>query len=123
MAVQLNYLAPDNWQPQNAEEDFVIVLYKLELADGVDKNKFPEAAASLAAESSTGTWTTVESGPDSGMDNAKEYKAIAFDLDPKTCMFKICYKAELFELNNMSGFLAGPLGNVAGMKMIKGLRT
>lgn len=123
MAVQLDYLAKTGWTPPNPDEDYVILWFKMELADGVPDNKFPDAAASVAAESSTGTWTIVESGPDSGMDNATEYRAIAFDLDQKNHMFKVAYKAELFELDNMSGFLAGPLGNVAGMKMTKGLRV
>lgn len=123
MAVQLNYIAPAGWNPPNADEDFVIVQYKIELAEGVPEEKFVDAAASIAAESSTGTWTTVDAGPDSGMDNAEQYKALAYDLNPATHMFKIAYKAELFELDNMSGFLAGPLGNVAGMKMSKGLRV
>lgn len=122
MAVQLNYLAPPSWTPPNADEDYVIVLFKIELVDGVPSEKFPDAAASVAAESSTGTWTEVDSGPDSGMDNAEKYRGLVYDLDPKTYMFKVAYKVDLFELNNMSGFLAGPVGNIAGMKMVKGLR-
>lgn len=123
MAVQLNYTAPNGWTPPNADEDFVIVQYKIERADGVPEDKFAEAAASIASESSTGTWTTVDAGPDSGMVTAEKYKALAYDLNPTTHMFKVAYKAELFELDNMSGFLAGPCGNVAGMKMTKGLRV
>lgn len=123
MAVQLNYLAPSSWSPPNSDEDYVIVQYKIELAEGVPQEKFTDAVSSVASESSTGTWTEVEAGPDSGMVTAEEYKALVFDLKPQTQMFKVAYKAELFELDNMSGFLAGPCGNVAGMKMIKGLRV
>ncbi len=47
---------------------------------------------------------------------------MVFDLDEKNYMFKVCYKIDLFEYDNMSGFLAGPVGNIAGMKMVKGLR-
>lgn len=122
MAVQMNYLAPSGWTPPNADEDYVIVLYKLELADGIPEEKFPDAAASIAAESSTGTWTTVDAGSNSGMETAEKYRALAFDLDPLNHMFKVAYKAELFEFDNMSGFLAGPCGNIAGMRMLKGLR-
>lgn len=123
MAVQLSYIAPPGWEPPEADRDYVILQFKMQLADGVGQDKFPDAAASVAAESSTGTWTTVESGPDSGMKVAEQYKALAYDLDPARLMFKVAYKAELFELDNISGFLAGPLGNVAGMKMLKGLRA
>ncbi len=123
MAVQLSYLAPSGWTPPNGDEDYVIVSFKMQIADGVDLRRFPDASASVASESSTGTWTTVEDRPDSGMATAEAYKAVAYDLDVKNFMFKVAYKAELFELDNISGFLAGPLGNVAGMKMVAGLRV
>jgi ribulose-bisphosphate carboxylase large chain len=37
-------------------------------------------------------------------------------------MFKVAYRTDLFEYDNMSGFLVGPVGNIGGMKMVKGLR-
>lgn len=123
MAVQLNYLAPKGWIPPEADERYVIVQYKLQLAAGVGENMFEQAAASVAAESSTGTWTTVEARPDAGMAKADEYKAVAFDLDRERKLFKVAYRVDLFEPANMSGFLAGPVGNVAGMKMVQGLRV
>ena len=46
-------------------------------------------------------------------------KAIAFDLDIDTKTFKIAYKKELFETGNLSGLLAGVVGNIDGMKMLK----
>ncbi|OGG32692.1 hypothetical protein A3I51_01685 [Candidatus Gottesmanbacteria bacterium RIFCSPLOWO2_02_FULL_38_8] len=122
MAVQLNYLASPGWQPDNPDQNYVIVQYKIELADFVDKKVFREAAASVAAESSTGTWTKVDEGPDSGLSKANEFKAIVFDIDEVNFMFKVAYKTDLFEADNMSGFLAGPAGNIGGMKMVKGLR-
>ncbi len=122
MAVQLDYLAPTGWQPPESDEKYLIVLFKLQLAPGVGENMFPQAAASVAAESSTGTWTKVESRPDSGMARAEDYKAIVFDLNLQDHMFKVAYRVDLFEPGNMSGFLAGPVGNIAGMKMIQGLR-
>ncbi|HLD01331.1 MAG TPA: RuBisCO large subunit C-terminal-like domain-containing protein [Patescibacteria group bacterium] len=123
MAVQFNYIASEGWKPENPDEEYVIVQFKIELADGVDPDVFPEAAASVAAESSTGTWTKVEERADSGIRKADEYKALAFDLDKKNKMFKVAYKVDLFEHDNMSGFLAGPVGNVGGMKMVKGVRV
>ncbi|MDI6721306.1 MAG: RuBisCO large subunit C-terminal-like domain-containing protein [Candidatus Aenigmarchaeota archaeon] len=120
MAVQLNYTAPKGWKPN--PEKYIIVLFKIELADGVPKSRFLDAAASVAAESSTGTWTEVYAGKHSGMGNAKKYRAMVFDVDKKRNMFKVAYPLDLFELGNISGFLAGPAGNIAGMKMLKGLR-
>ncbi len=122
MAVQLNYLSPKGWKPQNPDQDYILVSFKAELARGVPNSKFKDAAATVAAESSTGTWTNVYSGPGSGMDLAEKYRAMVYDVDAKNKMFKVAYPLELFEMGNMSGFLAGPLGNVAGMKMLAGLR-
>ena len=68
MAVQLNYIAPKGWKPS---EDNLITLIKVELSQTAIKEAkgksikkiFEEAAASVAAESSTGTWTKVYDGP------------------------------------------------------------
>ncbi len=122
MAVQLDYIAPSGWKPENPDENYVIIQFKMQLADGIDPNAFTEGAASVAAESSTGTWTKVEDRPDSGLAKADEFKAVVFDMDEKNHMFKVCYKTDVFEHDNMAGFLAGPVGNIGGMKMVKGMR-
>lgn len=122
MAVQLDYLAPKGWQPPNADEDYIITYLDIELAEGIADNAFEQAAASCAAESSTGTWTKVYDGPGSGIQMAEKMKAVAFDLEPEYKTFKIAYKADLFEIDNMSGLLAGIIGNIEGMKMLKALR-
>lgn len=122
MAVQLDYIAPLGWKPENPDENYVIVQFKMQLADSVPESAFRDGAASVAAESSTGTWTKVEDRPDSGMGKANEYKAVAYDIDETNHMFKVAYKTDLFEYDNISGFLAGPVGNIAGMKMERGIR-
>lgn len=137
MAVQFDYLAPKKWKPKNPEENFVITLLKVELDEKAvreakyehlkkgqkKKDKlFEEAAATVAAESSTGTWTKVYSGKDSGIPLARRKRAMAFDLDYEKRMFKIAYPIDLFELNNVSGLLAGIVGNIAGMKMVSAMR-
>ncbi len=127
MAVQLNYLANRGWKPN---DNYLVTLIKVELSDvalkeAKDKNLnrvFEEAAASVAAESSTGTWTKVYDGPDSGIPLADKYRALAFDLDYKNLMFKVAYPIQLFELDNISGLLAGIVGNIPGMKMVSGMR-
>jgi ribulose-bisphosphate carboxylase large chain len=87
------------------------------------KNKvFEKAVATVAAESSTGTWTKVYSGENSGIGRAGKYRALAYDLDYKNLMFKVAYPIDLFELDNVSGLLAGIVGNIAGMKMISAMR-
>ena len=127
MAVQLDYLAKKGWKPN---DNYLVTLIKVELskialkeAKGKPIRKvFEEGAASVAAESSTGTWTEVYDGPGSGIPMAAKYRARAFDLDYKNFMFKVAYPIQLFELDNISGLLAGIVGNIAGMKMVSAMR-
>mgnify|MGYP005625135243 CR=1 FL=1 len=141
MAVQFDYLAKKGWKPKNQDSDWLITLLKVELDDKAVKEAkyehskknysdkslrqelFEEAVATIAAESSTGTWTKVFDGKDSGIPLAKKKRAMAFDLDYKRNIFKIAYPIELFELDNMSGLLAGIIGNIAGMKMVSAMRV
>nr|VDD89032.1 RuBisCO long chain, Form III-like [uncultured archaeon] len=131
MAVQFNYLAKKGWKPANADKKWLITLIKVEFSKSAVQEArgekslrklFEDAAASVAAESSTGTWTKVYDGRDSGIQMAKKYRALAYDLDYKNLMFKVAYPIELFELNNISGLLAGIVGNIAGMKMVSAMR-
>ena len=128
MAVQLEYLAKKGWKPN---DNYLVTLVKMELskiaikeAKGKPLRKvFEEGAASVAAESSTGTWTKVFDGKGSGIPMAAKKKAMAFDLDYKNHMFKVAYPIDLFELDNISGLLAGIVGNIAGMKMVSAMRV
>jgi len=139
MAVQFNYLAPKGWKPKNPDKGWLITLIKVELSqDAIREAKyhhiknspsksinqlFEDAAASIAAESSTGTWTKVYDGPGSGIPLAAKKRALAYDLDYKNFMFKVAYPIDLFELDNISGLLAGIVGNIAGMKMVSAMRV
>src|SRR3989344_3675347 len=133
MAVQFNYLAPKGWKPKNEDKDWLTTLIKIELDSKAikeakysrksEKELFEEAAATIAAESSTGTWTKVYSGKGSGISLAEKKRAMAYSLDYKKHMFKIAYPIDLFELDNISGLLAGIVGNIAGMKMISAMRV
>ncbi len=130
MAVQFNYLAKRGWKPKNPDENYIITLIKVELDESAIKEVkgksikkiFEDAVASVAAESSTGTWTKVFSGKDSGIPLARKKRAIAYDLNYKDHMFKVAYPIDLFELDNISGLLAGIVGNIAGMKMVSAMR-
>ncbi len=130
MAVQFNYVAKKGWKPKNPDENYVITLLKIELDEQAikssnksEKELFEDAAGTVAAESSTGTWTKVYSGKDSGIKIAEKFRALAYDLDYEKKMFKIAYPLELFELDNISGLLAGIVGNIAGMKMVSAMRV
>src|SRR3972149_11960640 len=96
MAVQLNYIASPGWKPENPDKTHVIIQFKMELADFVDKSTFLDGAASVAAESSTGTWTKVDEGPESGIKRADEFKAVVFDIDEPNFMFKVAYRIYIF---------------------------
>ncbi len=117
-----SYVAPKGWKPKNPDEEYLITYLDIELADGIPDDKFEDAAGACAAESSTGTWTKVFSGRNSGAKMAEKMKAVAYDLDPETKTFKIAYKVDLFEYDNMSGILAGIVGNIDSMKMLKAFR-
>jgi ribulose-bisphosphate carboxylase large chain len=116
------YIAPKGWKPKNPDEDYIITYLDIELADGIGMDQFEKAVAACAAESSTGTWTKVYDGKDSGVKMADKMRATAFDLEPEHKTFKIAYKVGLFEIDNMSGLLAGIVGNIGGMKMLKAIR-
>lgn len=137
MAVQFDYIAKKGWKPD--KKNYLVTLLKVELDPMavkearyshskkiseklLRKSLFEEAAATVAAESSTGTWTKVYDGKDSGIPLAYKLRALVFDLDYEKNMFKIAYPIELFELNNISGLLAGITGNIAGMKMVSAMR-
>jgi ribulose-bisphosphate carboxylase large chain len=133
MAVQFNYLAKKGWKPRNSDKDWLITLIKVEFSKTAIKEAkvksklsmkklFEDAAASVAAESSTGTWTKVFAGKDSGIPMAAKQRALAYDLDYKNHLFKVAYPIKLFELDNISGLLAGIVGNIAGMKMVSAMR-
>jgi len=133
MAVQFSYLAKKSWKPKNPDKNYILSLIKVELSKSALKEAkkkkkgvrsiFQDAAASVAAESSTGTWTKVYSGPNSGVKRAEKERAIAYDLDYKNFMFKVAYPITLFEPDNISGLLAGVVGNIAGMKMVSAMRV
>ncbi|MBD3280018.1 ribulose-bisphosphate carboxylase large subunit [Candidatus Dojkabacteria bacterium] len=122
MAVQIDYFAPIGWEPDSPDENYLIAYFQIALKDGIPDEKFKEVAATVAAESSTGTWTAVDEGSNAGMDNAEKYRALVFDIDEDNLRFKVAYPANLFEHDNMSGMLAGFAGNIGGMKAIKGMR-
>lgn len=116
------------WEPDYVPKDTdVIALFRITPQPGVDHE---EAAAAVAGESSTATWTVVwtdrltacelyrakayrselvpNTGP--GTDNEAQYFAyIAYDLD-------------LFEEGSIANLTASIIGNVFGFKAVKALR-
>ena len=101
-------------------ESDVIATFRVTPAEGFTAE---DAAGGVAAESSTGTWTTLYTWYDKAridrlMGKAYEIK----DLGDGSYLLRVAYPVELFEEGNMPGFLASISGNVFGMRRVKGLR-
>ena len=73
-----------------------------------------EAGAAVAAESSTGTWTDVDS------EVAERLKARVYKIEGD--MVYVSYQPGLFETDSMPNILSSVAGNVFGMKAVEGLR-
>jgi ribulose-bisphosphate carboxylase large chain len=83
-----------------------------------------EAAAAVAAESSTGTWTSVWTDHLTTLDR---YKARVYDLEPvpgrnDQHIAFIAYPLDLFEEGSVASMMASIAGNVFGFKAIRALR-
>ena len=97
----------------------VIAVFRIKPAEGFSING---AAGAVAAESSTGTWTSLYNWYDEKRVEKLSAKAYEFNEIGDFWIVKIAYPLELFEPHNMPGFLAAIAGNVFGMKRISGLR-
>jgi len=83
-----------------------------------------EAAAAVAAESSTGTWTTVWTDL---LTDLEHYKGRAYRIedvpgDPSCFYAFIAYPIDLFEEGSVVNVLTSLAGNVFGFKAIRALR-
>jgi len=82
-----------------------------------------EAAAAVAGESSTATWTVVWTDR---LTDHKHYQAKAYQVDavPGTDQFiaRIAYDIDLFEEGSIANLTSSIIGNVFGFKALKSLR-
>ncbi len=92
-------------------DDELLCAFKVTPRDDVPMD---EAAAAVAAESSTGTWTDVDS------EVAERLKARVYKMDGD--MVYVAYQPGLFEISSMPNILSSVAGNVFGMKAVEGLR-
>jgi ribulose-bisphosphate carboxylase large chain len=95
------------------EKNDLICEFRIEPSRGVS---IKQAAESIAAESSIGTWTEVKTMSD----RIRKLGAKVFDIKGK--YVKIAYPLELFEPGNMPQILSSIAGNIFGMKVVKNLR-
>jgi len=110
------------WEPDyKVKETDVLACFKITPQAGVPRE---EAAAAVAAESSTGTWTTVWTDLLTDLDH---YKGRAYRIedvpgaDDAFYAF-IAYPADLFEEGSVVNVFTSLVGNVFGFKAVRALR-
>lgn len=114
---KMGYWEPD-YQPLDTD---VICLFRITPQEGVDPE---EAAAAVAGESSTATWTVVWTDR---LTACERYRAKAFRVDPvpgnpEQYFAYIAYDLDLFEEGSIANLTASIIGNVFGFKAVKALR-
>src|SRR5487761_19199 len=114
---QMGYWNPD-YSPAPTD---VLALFRITPQDGVEPE---EAAAAVAGESSTATWTVVWTDR---LTACERYRAKAYRVDPVPgapgqYFAYIAYDLDLFEPGSIANLSASIIGNVFGFKPIKALR-
>ena len=105
----------------NVKVNDVLALFRITPQPGVDP---VEAAAAVAGESSTATWTVVWTDLLTACDL---YRAKAYRVDPvpsaaDTYFCYIAYDIDLFEEGSLANLTASIIGNIFGFKAVKALR-
>ncbi len=118
----MKYAQMGYWQPdyQPAPTD-VLALFRITPQEGVDPE---EAAAAVAGESSTATWTVVWTDRLTACDRyrAKAYRVEPVPAAPGQYFAYIAYDLDLFEPGSIANLTASIIGNVFGFKPLKALR-
>ncbi len=120
---KMGYYEPD-YQPKDTD---IIACFRVTPQEGVDAE---EAAAAVAGESSTATWTVVWTDR---LTACELYRAKAYRVDPvpntgagtkaeQQYFAYIAYDLDLFEPGSIANLTASIIGNVFGFKAIKALR-
>ncbi|MET0599952.1 MAG: form I ribulose bisphosphate carboxylase large subunit [Mesorhizobium sp.] len=118
----MEYKKMGYWEPDYEPKDTdVIALFRITPQDGVDPI---EAAAAVAGESSTATWTVVWTDR---LTAKEKYRAKAYRVDsvpnaPGQYFAYIAYDLDLFEPGSIANLTASIIGNVFGFKPLKALR-
>ena len=107
-----------DYQPKDTD---ILACFRITPQEGVDAD---EAAAAVAGESSTATWTVVWTDRLTAGD---KYRAKCYRVDPVPgaegqYFAYIAYDLDLFEPNSIVNLSASIIGNVFGFKPLKALR-
>ncbi len=104
------------------KETDILCAFRITPQEGVDAI---EAAAAVAGESSTATWTVVWTDR---LTPHEHYQAKAYSVEevqgsePKQFIAKIAYDMDLFEEGSIANLTSSIIGNVFGFKALKALR-
>nr|UIB38839.1 ribulose-1,5-bisphosphate carboxylase/oxygenase large subunit [Trentepohlia sp. YN1242] len=114
---RLTYYTPDY---QTLDTD-ILACFRVNPQAGVP---FEEAGAAVAAESSTGTWTTVWTD---GLTSLDRYKGRCYDIEAipgedDSFFAYVAYPIDLFEEGSVTNLLTSVVGNVFGFKALRALR-
>ena len=103
------------------KETDVLALFRVTPQPGVDP---VEAAAAIAGESSTATWTVVWTDLLTACDvyRAKAFRVDAVPSGEDQFFAYIAYECDLFEEGSLANLTASIIGNVFGFKAVKALR-
>ncbi|HET9719654.1 MAG TPA: form I ribulose bisphosphate carboxylase large subunit [Solirubrobacteraceae bacterium] len=99
----------------------ILAAFRITPQDGVDAI---EAAAAVAGESSTATWTVVWTDR---LTDYEHYQAKAYDVQPVPgregeYIARIAYDLDLFEEGSIANLTSSIIGNVFGFKALRALR-
>ena len=110
------------WEPNYVPKDTdIIALFRVTPQEGVDPE---EAAAAVAGESSTATWTVVWTDRLTACElyRGKAYRVDPVPNQPNQYFAYIAYDLDLFEPGSIANLTASIIGNVFGFKAIRALR-
>ena len=114
---RLTYYTPD----YQVKETDILAAFRMTPQEGVPAE---ECGAAVAAESSTGTWTTVWTD---GLTNLDKYKGRCYDIEPVAgeehqYIAYVAYPLDLFEEGSVTNLFTSIVGNVFGFKALRALR-
>jgi len=114
---KLTYYTPD-YEPLVTD---ILAAFRVTPMPGVPAD---EAGAAVAAESSTGTWTTVWTD---GLTSLDRYKGRCYEIEPvpnteSQFIAYIAYPLSLFEEGSVTNLFTSIVGNVFGFKALSALR-
>jgi ribulose-bisphosphate carboxylase large chain len=118
----LPYAKMGYWDPAyELKHTDVLALFRMTPQEGVDSI---EAAAALAGESSTATWTVVWTDLLTACDlyRAKAFRVVDVPNAPGTFFAVVAYDIDLFEEGSLANLTASIIGNIFGFKAVRALR-